>query len=136
MTDTEIKIGNTAAYSGPASGFGLIAKTGEAYLRKINEEGGINGRKIVFLSYDDAYSPPKTVEQTRKLVESDEVLFMFNVVGTRTDSAVQKTPQRQKVPQLFVSSAAAKWNDPKNFPWSMGFAPSLETEGKAYQGTS
>jgi branched-chain amino acid transport system substrate-binding protein len=132
VTDTEIKIGNTAAYSGPASGFGLIAKTGEAYFRKINEEGGINGRKIVFLSYDDAYSPPKTVEQTRKLVESDEVLFMFNAVGTPTNSAVQKYLNAKKVPQLFVSSAAAKWNDPKNFPWSMGFAPSLETEGKAY----
>lgn len=132
VTDTEIKIGNTAAYSGPASGFGLIAKTGEAYFRKINEEGGINGRKIVFLSYDDAYSPPKTVEQTRKLVESDEVLLVFNAVGTPTNSAVQKYLNAKKVPQLFVSSAAAKWNDPKNFPWSIGFAPSLENEGKSY----
>lgn len=132
VTDTEIKIGNTAAYSGPASAFGLIAKTGQAYFRKINEEGGINGRKIVFVSYDDAYSPPKTVEQTRKLVESDEVLLVFNAVGSPTNSAVQKYLNAKKVPQLFVSSAAAKWNDPKNFPWSIGFAPSYEAEGRIY----
>jgi branched-chain amino acid transport system substrate-binding protein len=132
VTDTEIKIGNTAAYSGPASGFGLIARTSEAYFHKINDEGGINGRKIVFLSYDDAYSPPKTVEQTRKLVEGDEVLLMFNAVGTPTNSAVQKYLNIKKVPQLFVSSAAAKWNDPKNFPWSIGFAPSYKNEGRIY----
>jgi branched-chain amino acid transport system substrate-binding protein len=132
VTDTEIKIGNTAPYSGPASAFSLIAKTADAYFRKVNAEGGINGRKIVFVSYDDAYSPPKTVEQTRKLVESDEVLLMFNAVGTPPNSAVQKYLNGKKVPQLFVSSAAAKWNDPKNFPWSIGFAPSYENEGRIY----
>ena len=132
VTDTEIKIGNTAPYSGPASAFGLIAKTADAYFRKVNAEGGVNGRKIVFVSYDDAYSPPKTVEQTRKLVESDEVLLMFNSVGTAPNSAVQKYLNAKKVPQLFVSSAAAKWDDPAHFPWSMRLAPSYENEGRAY----
>jgi branched-chain amino acid transport system substrate-binding protein len=118
VTDSEIKIGNTSPYSGPASAFSMVAKAGEAYVRKINAEGGINGRKIRFISYDDAYSPPKTVEQTRKLVESDEVLFVFNALGTATNSAVQKYLNAKKVPQLFVSSGAAKWNDPGNFPWT------------------
>ncbi|WP_407146760.1 ABC transporter substrate-binding protein [Bradyrhizobium sp. ORS 86] len=132
VTDTEIKIGNTSPYSGPASAFSMVAKTEEAYFRKINAEGGINGRRIVFLSYDDAYSPPKTVEQTRRLVESDEVLLVFNALGTAANSAVQKYLNARKVPQLFVSSGAAKWNDPQNFPWTMGFTPSYETEGYIY----
>src|SRR5258707_1818478 len=131
-TDTEIKIGNIMPYSGPASAYGVIGKTEEAYFRKINAEGGINGRRIVFLSYDDAYSPPKTVEQTRRLVESDEVLLVFNAMGTAANSAVQKYLNARKVPQLFVSSGAAKWNDPQNFPWTMGFTPSYETEGFIY----
>jgi branched-chain amino acid transport system substrate-binding protein len=132
VSDTEIKIGNTAPYSGPASAFGVVARTEEAYFRKINDEGGVNGRKIVFLSYDDGYSPPKTVEQTRKLVEGDEVLLVFNALGTATNSAVQKYLNAKKVPQLFVSSGAAKWNDPKKFPWTMGFSPSYENEGRIY----
>ncbi|KYG18965.1 branched-chain amino acid ABC transporter substrate-binding protein [Bradyrhizobium sp. AT1] len=132
VSDTEIRIGNTSPYSGPASAFSMVAKTEEAYFRKINAEGGINGRRIVFLSYDDAYSPPKTVEQTRRLVESNEVLLVFNAMGTAPNSAVQKYLNAKKVPQLFVSSGAAKWNDPKNFPWTMGFTPSYETEGYIY----
>ncbi len=132
VSDTEIKIGNTSPYSGPASAFSMVAKTEEAYFRKINAEGGINGRRITFLSYDDAYSPPKTVEQTRRLVESDEVLLVFNALGTAANSAVQKYLNAKKVPQLFVSSGAAKWNDPRNFPWTMGFTPSYETEGLIY----
>lgn len=132
VTDSEIRIGNTSPYSGPASAFSMVAKTAEAYFRKINAEGGIGGRKIAFISYDDAYSPPKTVEQTRKLVESDEVLFVFNALGTATNSAVQKYLNAKKVPQLFVSSGAAKWNDPGNFPWTMGFTPSYQNEGRIY----
>jgi len=132
VSDTEIRIGNTSPYSGPASAFSMVAKTEEAYFRKINAEGGINGRRIVFLSYDDAYSPPKTVEQTRRLVESDEVLLVFNAMGTAPNSAVQKYLNAKMVPQLFVSSGAAKWNDPRNFPWTMGFTPSYETEGYIY----
>lgn len=132
VSDTEIRIGNTNPYSGPASAFSMVAKTEEAYFRKVNAEGGINGRRIVFLSYDDAYSPPKTVEQTRRLVESDEVLLVFNAMGTAANSAVQKYLNTRKVPQLFVSSGAAKWNDPQNFPWTMGFTPSYETEGFIY----
>src|SRR5476651_2497352 len=112
-TDTEIKIGNIMPYSGPASAYGVIGKTEEAYFRKVNAEGGINGRKISFISYDDAYSPPKTVEQARKLVESDEVLLIFNSLGTAMNSAIQKYMNTKKVPQLFVSTGAAKWNDPK-----------------------
>lgn len=132
VSDTEIKIGNTSPYSGPASAFSMVAKTEAAYFKKVNEEGGINGRKITFLSYDDGYSPPKTVEQTRRLVESDEVLLVFNAMGTATNSAVQKYLNAKKVPQLFVSSGAAKWNDPRNFPWTIGFTPSYETEAEFY----
>src|SRR5437879_6836844 len=116
-TDTEIKIGNIMPYSGPASAYGVIAKTEDAYFKKINAEGGINGRKINFISYDDAYSPPKTVEQARKLVESDEVLVVFNPLGTPPHTAIQKYLNSKKVPQLFVATGATKWNDPKNFPW-------------------
>jgi branched-chain amino acid transport system substrate-binding protein len=131
-TDTEIKIGNIMPYSGPASAYATIGKTEEAYLKKINSEGGINGRKITFISYDDGYSPPKTVEQARKLVESDEVLLIFNSLGTANNTAIQKYMNAKKVPQLFVSTGAAKWNDPKNFPWTMGWQPNYQTEARIY----
>src|ERR1700684_3943099 len=131
-TDTEIKIGNIMPYSGPASAYGVIGKTEEAYFRKINAEGGINGRKINFISYDDAYSPPKTVEQARKLVESDEVLFIFNSLGTPPNSAIQKYMNMKKVPQLFVATGATKWNDPKEFPWTMGWQPNYQSESRIY----
>ncbi|MBV8925210.1 MAG: ABC transporter substrate-binding protein [Bradyrhizobium sp.] len=131
-TDTEIKIGNVEAYSGPASAYGIIGKTEEAYFKMINDEGGINGRKIDFISYDDGYSPPKTVEQVRKLVESDEVLLVFNALGTPTQTAVQKYQNNKKVPQLFVATGASKWNDPKDFPWTMGFQPSYRVEARIF----
>ncbi len=131
-TDTEIKIGNIMPYSGPASAYGVIGKTEEAYFRKINAEGGINGRKINFITYDDAYSPPKAVEQARKLVESDEVLFVFNPLGTPSNSAIQKYMNAKKVPQLFVATGATKWNDPKEFPWTMGWQPSYQSEARIY----
>src|SRR6476646_11165572 len=122
VTDTEIKIGNIMPYSGPAA----------AYFNKVNAEGGINGRKINFISYDDGYSPPKTVEQARKLVESDEVLFIFNSLGTPTNSAIQKYMNQKKVPQLFVATGATKWNDPKDFPWTMGWQPNYQSETQIY----
>jgi ABC-type branched-subunit amino acid transport system substrate-binding protein len=131
-TDTEIKIGNIMPYSGPASAYGVIGKTEAAYFKKINDAGGINGRKINFISYDDAYSPPKAVEQARKLVESDEVLFIFNSLGTPSNSAIQKYMNSKKVPQLFVATGATKWNDPKNFPWTMGWQPSYQSETQIY----
>jgi branched-chain amino acid transport system substrate-binding protein len=131
-SDTEIKIGNIMPYSGPASAYGVIGKTEEAYFKKINAEGGINGRKINFVSYDDGYSPPKTVEQARKLVESDEVLFIFNSLGTPPNSAIQKYMNSKKVPQLFVATGATKWNDPKDFPWTMGWQPNYQSETQIY----
>ena len=131
-TDTEIKIGNIMPYSGPASAYGVIGKTEEAYFKKINAEGGINGRKINFISYDDGYSPPKTVEQARKLVESDEVLLIFNSLGTPPNSAIHKYMNAKKVPQLFVATGATKWNDPKDFPWTMGWQPSYQSETQIY----
>jgi branched-chain amino acid transport system substrate-binding protein len=131
-TDTEIKIGNIMPYSGPASAYGVIGKTEDAYFRKINAEGGINGRKINFVSYDDAYSPPKTVEQARKLVESDEVLLIFNSLGTPPNTAIQKYMNTKKVPQLFVATGATKWNDPKEFPWTMGWQPNYQSESIIY----
>ncbi|MGJ4926817.1 ABC transporter substrate-binding protein [Bradyrhizobium sp. HKCCYLS2038] len=131
-SDTEIKIGNIMPYSGPASAYGVIGKTEEAYFKKINAEGGINGRKITFVSYDDAYSPPKAVEQVRKLVESDEVLLVFNPLGTPSNSAIQKYLNGKKIPQLFVATGATKWNDAKNFPWTMGWQPSYQSEGRIY----
>jgi branched-chain amino acid transport system substrate-binding protein len=131
-TDTEIKIGNIMPYSGPASAYGLIGKTEAAYFKKINDAGGINGRKINFISYDDAYSPPKAVEQARKLVESDEVLFIFNSLGTPPNSAIQKYMNSKKVPQLFVATGATKWNDPKDFPWTMGWQPNYQSETQIY----
>jgi ABC-type branched-subunit amino acid transport system substrate-binding protein len=131
-TDTEIKLGNIMPYSGPASAYGVQGKTEAAYFKMINEAGGINGRKINFISYDDSYSPPKTVEQARKLVESDEVLFIFNSLGTPPNSAIHKYMNAKKVPQLFVATGANKWNDPKDFPWTMGWQPSYQSEGRIY----
>jgi branched-chain amino acid transport system substrate-binding protein len=131
-TDSEIKIGNIMPYSGPASAYATIGKTEDAYFKKINAEGGINGRKINFISYDDGYSPPKTVEQARKLVEADEVLLVFNPLGTPGNTAIQKYMNSKKVPQIFVSSGAAKWNDPKNFPWTIGWQPSYQVEARIY----
>ena len=131
-SDTEIKIGNIMPYSGPASAYGVIGKTVEAYFRKINAAGGINGRKINFISYDDAYSPPKTVEQARRLVESDEVLLIFNSLGTPPNSAIQKYMNAKKVPQLFVATGATKWNDPREFPWTMGWQPNYQSESRIY----
>ena len=131
-TDTEIKVGNIMPYSGPASAYGVIGKTEEAYFKKINAEGGINGRKINFVTYDDGYSPPKAVEQARKLVESDEVLVVFNPLGTPSNSAIQKYLNSKKVPQLFVATGATKWNDPKDFPWTIGWQPSYQSEARIY----
>ena len=131
-SDTEIKIGNIMPYSGPASAYGVIGKTEDAYFRKVNAEGGINGRKISFISYDDGYSPPKAVEQARKLVESDGVLLIFNSLGTPSNVATQKYMNEKKVPQLFVASGATKWNDPKDFPWTMGWQPSYQSEARIY----
>jgi branched-chain amino acid transport system substrate-binding protein len=131
-TDTEIKIGNIMPYSGPASAYGVIGTTESKYFQKINAEGGINGRKINFISYDDGYSPPKTVEQARKLVESDEVLVLFNPLGTPPNTAIQKYLNSKKVPQLFVATGATKWNDPKEFPWTMGWQPNYQSETQIY----
>jgi ABC-type branched-subunit amino acid transport system substrate-binding protein len=131
-SDTEIKIGNIMPYSGPASAYGVIGKTEQAYFNKINAAGGINGRKITFISYDDGYSPPKAVEQARKLVESDEVLFVFNSLGTPSNSAIHKYMNSKKVPQLFVATGATKWNDPKDFPWTMGWQPNYQSESQIY----
>ena len=131
-SDTEIKIGNIMPYSGPASAYGTIGRLEAAYFKLINEKGGINGRKINFISYDDSYSPPKTVEQARRLVEDDEVLLIFNSLGTPGNSAIHKYMNAKKVPQLFVATGATKFSDPKNFPWTMGWAPSYQTEGHIY----
>jgi branched-chain amino acid transport system substrate-binding protein len=131
-TDAEIKVGHIVPYSGPASAYGIIGKTEEAYFKMINENGGINGRKINFISYDDAYSPPKAVEQVRKLVESDEVLVVFNPLGTPSNTAIQKYLNGKKIPQLFVATGATKWNDPKHFPWTIGWQPSYQSEGRIY----
>jgi branched-chain amino acid transport system substrate-binding protein len=131
-SDTEIKVGNIMPYSGPLSAYALIGRTQAAFFRMINEQGGINGRKINFISYDDAFSPPKTVEQARKLVESDEVLLIFQSLGTPTNNAIQKYLDQKKVPQLFVATGATKFGDPKNFPWTMGWQPTYQTEGHIY----
>ena len=132
VTDTTIKIGNTNPYSGPASAYGTIGKTIDAYFRKVNAEGGINGRTIEFVTYDDGYSPPKTVEQTRKLVESDNVAVVFQGLGTPTNSAVHKYLNSKKVPQLFVATGATKWGDPENYPWTIGWQPNYQSEGRIY----
>ncbi len=131
-TDTEIKIGNIMPYSGPASSYGTIGKAEAAYFQKINDEGGINHRKIIFVSADDGYNPSKTVEVTRRLVEQDEVLLIFNGLGTATNSATRAYMNSRKVPQLFVASGATKFGDPKDFPWTMGFNPAYQTEGAIY----
>ena len=131
-SDTEIRIGQTMPYSGPVSAFSMIGKVEAAYLQMINDRGGINGRKISLISYDDAATPPKTVEQVRKLVESDEVLFTFQTVGNASNIAVQKYLNDRKIPQLFVGGRATRFEDPVNFPWTMGFAPNLRTEIRVY----
>src|ERR1700734_3192468 len=131
-TDTEIKIGQTVPFSGPASAYASIGKTQAAYFNMINAQGGVNGRKINLIQYDAAYSPPKAVEQVRKLVESDEVLLTFQIVGTPSNAAVQKYLNAKKVPQLFAATGASKFTDPKNFPWTLGFNPSYQTEGRIY----
>lgn len=130
--DTEIKIGNTNPYSGPASAYGTIGRAIAAYFQKINDEGGINGRKITFLSYDDGYSPPRTVEQVRRLVEQDQVLFLFQTLGTPTNTAIWKYLNQKQTPQLFVATGATKWGDPQGHPWTMGWQPNYQTEAKVY----
>ena len=132
VTDTEIKIGNTAPYSGPASNYSTIWKCEAAYYNMTNAEGGINGRKINFISYDDAYSPPKTVEMTRKLVEEDHVFVVAGGAGTPTNTAIWKYMNEHKVPQLFVATGATKWDDPKGHPWTIGFQPNYQSEGRIY----
>ncbi len=131
-SDTEIKLGNIVPYSGPASAYGAVGKAQAGYFKMINDQGGINGRKINYISYDDAYSPPKSVEQTRKLVESDEVLLIFSALGTPSNTAIQKYLNGKKVPQLFLATGATKWADPKHFPWTMGWLPSYQSEGRIY----
>ena len=131
-SDTAIKIGQTMPYSGPASAFGTIGKIEAAYFRKINDDGGINGRKINFISLDDAYSPPKTVEMVRRLVEQDEVLLLFGSLGTPSNTAIHKYMNAKKVPQLFIASGASKWNDPKQYPWTMGLQPNYQAEASIY----
>ena len=131
-SDTEIKIGNTNPYSGNLSAYGAIGRTHEAIFKMVNDKGGINGRKIIFITYDDGYAPPKTVEMTRKLVEEDKVLLAFNQLGTAPNSAIHKYMNAKKVPQLFVSSGASKWGNPKEFPWTMGWQPDYATEGAIY----
>jgi len=131
-SDTEIKIGQTMPYSGPASAYGVIGKAELGVLAKVNEEGGINGRKIKLLSLDDGYSPPRTVEQTRKLVEEEQVLFIYQSLGTPPNTAIQKYMNAKKVPQVFVATGATKWGDPEHFPWTMGWQPNYQTESRAY----
>jgi branched-chain amino acid transport system substrate-binding protein len=132
VTATEIKIGNTNPYSGPASAYGTIGKAIAAYFKKVNDEGGVNGRKINFITYDDSYSPPKTVEMVRRLVEQDQVALVFQTLGTPSNSAIHRYVNQQKVPHLFVATGATKWGDPQNFPWTMGWQPTYQTEGKIY----
>jgi branched-chain amino acid transport system substrate-binding protein len=132
VSATEIKIGNTMPYGGPASAYGSVGKADAAFFELLNDQGGVAGRKIKFISLDDGYSPPRTVEQTRRLVEEDEVAFMFNGLGTPTNSAVQRYLNQKKVPQLFISAGADKWADPQHFPWTTGFLPSYRTEAHIY----
>ena len=131
-TDTEIKVGQTVPLSGPASAYATIGKTQSAYIKMINDRGGVNGRMINLIQYDDAYSPPKTVERVRKLVEGDEVLLTFQIIGTAPNAAVQKYLNARKVPQLFAATGASRFNDPAAFPWTMGFNPSYLVEGRIY----
>ena len=132
VTATEIKIGNTNPYSGPASAYGTIGKAISAYFKKVNDEGGVNGRKINFVTLDDGYSPPKTVEMVRRLVEQDQVAFVFQTLGTPSNTAIWKYLNDEKVPQLFVATGATKWGDPKGHPWTMGWQPTYQTEGHIY----
>jgi len=132
VTATEIKIGQTMPYSGPASAYGVIGRTEAAYFKMINEEGGVNGRKINLISLDDGYSPPKTVEQVRRLVEDEKVAFLFQTLGTPPNTAIRPYCNQNKVPQLFVATGAAKWDDPKHFPWTIGYNPSYQTESRIY----
>ena len=132
VTDKEIKIGNINPYSGPASAYGTIGKSIAAYFKMVNAEGGIHGRMVNFISYDDSYSPPKALEQTRKLVESDNVLLVFQPLGTPGNTAIQGYLNGKKVPQLFVATGATKWGDPKKFPWTMGWQPNYQSEGRIY----
>jgi len=132
VTDDEIKIGQTMPYSGNASAYGVVGRAQAAYFRMINEQGGVNGRKINLISLDDGYSPPKTVELTRQLVERDQVLLLFSPLGTQTNTAIHKYMNQKKVPQLFVATGASKWGDPKHFPWTMGWQPDYHTEGVIY----
>ena len=132
VTATEIKVGNTNPYSGPASAYGTIGKAIGAYFKKVNDEGGINGRKINYITYDDAYTPPKTVEMVRRLVEQDQVALLFQTLGTPPNSAIHKYVNQQKVPHLFLATGATKWNDPQHFPWTMGYQPNYQTEGRTY----
>jgi ABC-type branched-subunit amino acid transport system substrate-binding protein len=132
VSDTEIKIGNTNPYSGPASAYGAIGRALAAYFAKVNDEGGINGRKINFISLDDGYSPPRTVEQIRKLVEQEQVLLIFQSLGTPTNSAVHQYLNAKKVPQLFVATGATKWGQPKKFPWTIGWQPNYQSEARIY----
>jgi ABC-type branched-subunit amino acid transport system substrate-binding protein len=132
VTATEIKIGNIMPYSGPASAYGVIGKLEQAYFRALNEAGGINGRKITFITYDDGYSPPKTVEQARKLVEQDRVAFLFNTLGTPTNSAIVRYMNQRKVPHLFLSTGADKWGNYQETPWTIGWQPSYRTEAQIY----
>lgn len=131
-SDTEIKIGNTNPYSGPASAYGTIGRAIAAYFKMINEQGGINGRKLRFITYDDGYSPPKTVEQVRRLIEQDQVLFLFQNLGTPTNTAIWRYVNRKRVPHLFVATGATKWGDPKGHPWTMGWQPNYQSEGLIY----
>ncbi|MGZ5906060.1 MAG: ABC transporter substrate-binding protein, partial [Reyranella sp.] len=131
-SDTEIKIGNTNPYSGPASSYAAIAKTIDAYFKSINDSGGVSGRRIKFISLDDGYSPPKTVEMVRQLVEQDKIFALFQSLGTPCNTAIHKYMNQKKVPQLYVATGASKWGDPKNFPWTMGFQPDYHTEGVIY----
>lgn len=130
--DKEIKIGGISPYSGPASSYGTIGKGIKAYFDKVNAEGGVNGRRLNFISYDDGYNPARTVEMARKLVEQDEVLLIFNVLGTPTNSAIHKYMNQQKVPQLFNATGATKWGEFKEYPWTMGWQPSYQSEAKIY----
>jgi branched-chain amino acid transport system substrate-binding protein len=132
VTSTEIKIGNTDAYSGPASAYGVIGKTETAFFQMVNDQGGVAGRKINFISYDDGYSPPKTVEQVRRLVEEDQVALLFNTLGTPSNTAIHRYVNQKKVPHLFISTGADKWGDYQHFPWTMGYQPSYRTEAQIY----
>jgi branched-chain amino acid transport system substrate-binding protein len=132
VTATELKIGNTDAYSGPASAYGVIAKTEAAFFKMVNDQGGVAGRKINFISYDDGYNPPKTVEQVRRLIEEDQVALLFQTLGTPTNTAIHRYVNQKKVPHLFISTGADKWGDYQHFPWTMGYQPSYRTEAQIY----